>query len=130
MAEGLARRLHGPRLRVASCGLSIDPDALPDPFASVVMDEVGIDLLGHTPQTFDDLEGRAFGTIVSLSPEAHHRALEFARDKPVALEYWPTQDPTLAHGSRDTILEAYREVRRMLEARILARFPPGPTFGG
>ncbi len=46
------------------------------------------------------------------------------------LEYWPTFDPTLATGSRERMLEAYREVRDGLEARIRARFPHAPTFGG
>lgn len=130
MAEGLARWLHGPKLRVTSCGLAIDPDALPDPFVAAVLDEIGVDLSGHSPKSFDDLEGHSFGAIISLSPEAHHKALEFSRDRPVTLEYWPTQDPTLAQGSREMIMDAYREVRRALEARIRARFPPGPTFGG
>ena len=130
MAEGLARRLHGPRLRVASCGLTVDQEALADPFAAAVMDEIGIDLSCHTPKTFDDLDGAAFAVVVSLSPEAHHRAVEFARDWPAKLEYWPTLDPTLASGSRETILEAYRDLCRSLETRIRARFPPGPTFGG
>jgi protein-tyrosine-phosphatase len=130
MAEGLARWLHGPRLSVASCGLTIDPDALSDPFAEAVMDEIGVDLSGHEPRAFEDLDPKAFGVIVSLSPEAHHRAIEFARDRPTKLEYWPTPDPTLAQGSREVILEAYRDVRRGLEAQIRRRFPPGPTFGG
>lgn len=130
MAKGLACWLHGPRRPVESCGLAVDPEALPDPFVAAVMDEIGIDLWAHAPKTFDDLDPKAFGVIVSLSPEAHHRAVEFARDRPMKLEYWPTLDPTLTRGSRETILEAYREVRRALEARIRARFPPSPTFGG
>ncbi len=130
MAEGLTRWLHGSRLPVASCGLTVDTDALADPFVEAVMDEIGIDLSDHAPQTFEDLDPADFGTIVSLSPEAHHRAIEFARDRPIKLEYWPTQDPTMASGSRETILEAYRDVRRGLEAHIRRRFPPRPTFGG
>jgi protein-tyrosine-phosphatase len=130
MAEGLARRLHGPKMKVTSCGLTADADALPDPFVTVVMDEIGVDLSAHTSRSFEDLEGAHFDVIVSLSPEAHHRAVEFARDRPAKIEYWPTQDPTLVQGSRDTILDAYRDVRRALEARIRARFPPKPTFGG
>ena len=130
MAEGVARWLHGSRLKVESCGLAVDPDVLPDPFVAVVMDEIGVDLSVHEPKSFDDLDPKDFGVIVSLSPEAQHRAVEFAREKPIRLEYWPTPDPTLVQGSRETILEAYREVRRALEARIRARFPPGPTFGG
>lgn len=115
---------------MASCGLTVDPCGLPDPFVAAVMDEVGVDLSAHTPRSFDDINGAEFDVIVSLSPEAHHRAIEFAGRRPTKLEYWPTQDPTLVHGSRETILTAYREVRRGLEDRIRARFPRRPTFGG
>lgn len=130
MAAGLMRRLHGMRVFVESCGLRIDPDALPDPFTAAVMDEVGIDLAGHTPKTFDDLADESFDVIVSLSPEAHHRAVEFARAKAVELAYWPTLDPTLTTGSREVVLDAYRGVRGALEAHIRERFPVNRTFGG
>ena len=130
MAAGLMRRMLGARVFVDSCGLRTDPDALPDPFVAAVMDEAGIDLSGHLPKTFDDLEDDSFDVIVSLSPEAQHRAVEFARARDVALEYWPTMDPSLATGSRDQVLGAYRAVRESLEARIRDRFPAARTFGG
>lgn len=115
---------------MASCGLTVDPGALPDPFVAAVMDEIGVDLSAHTPQSFDDVSGTVFDVIVSLSPEAHHRAVEFAGRRPIKLEYWPTHDPTIVRGSRETILSSYRDVRRALEDRIRDRFPRGPTFGG
>ena len=130
MAAGLMRRLHGPAVFVDSCGVRVDPDAFADPFVAVVMDEIGLDLHDHAPKAFDDLEDEFFDLIVSLSPEAHHRAIEFARGRSVALEYWPTLDPTLADGSRDTTLAAYRGVRDALDARIRQRFPVSRTFGG
>ncbi len=37
--------------------------------------------------------------------------MELARDRATDIEYWPTHDPTLADGSRDAMLAAYREVR-------------------
>jgi protein-tyrosine-phosphatase len=130
MAAGLMRRLHGPGVFVDSCGLRVDPEALADPFVAVVMDEVGIDMSGHAPKSFEDLADEFFDVIVSLNPEAQHRAVEFARDRAVELEYWPTLDPTLVTGSRETVLAAYRGVRDGLDARIRERFPRGRTFGG
>ena len=53
-----------------------------DPFAVAAMDEVGIDISAHRPITFEeleDLEGLNFDLIVTLSPEAHHGALELTR---------------------------------------------------
>jgi protein-tyrosine-phosphatase len=130
MAEGLMRRLFGNRVYVDSCGLRIGEDDLVDPFAIAVMDEIGVDLTDHRSKTFEDLNADAFDVVISLSPEAHHRAGELARGRAVDIEYWPTLDPTLAMGPRDSVLEAYRAVRGGLEARIRRRFPQAQTFGG
>jgi protein-tyrosine-phosphatase len=130
MAEGLMRRMFGARLFVDSCGLHHDPETWPDPFMVAVMDEIGVDLVRHRSKTFDDLEDESFDVVVSLTPEAHHRAGELARGRAVELEYWPTFDPTLTSGGRDQIIDAYRAVRESLAARIRTRFPQAPTFGG
>jgi hypothetical protein len=37
------------------------------------------------------------------------------------VEYWPTPDPTITQGSRDQMLDAYRDVRDGLAKRIRAR---------
>ena len=130
MAAGLMRRFFGARVFVDSCGLRHDAESLPDPFAVAAMDELGIDLTGHRSKTFDDLEDLSFDAVISLTPEAQHRAVELARQRAVEIEYWPTLDPTLTEGSRDAVLEAYRGVRDGLQARIFARFPQMRTFGG
>jgi protein-tyrosine-phosphatase len=130
MAEALMKRLFGTRVYVDSCGLKPDEEEAPDPFAVAVMDEVGADLSAHHPKTFDDLENDSFDLVISLTPEAQHRAVELARHHAVELEYWPTQDPTLAMGSREAVLEAYRETREALLARIKARFGAPATLGG
>jgi protein-tyrosine-phosphatase len=87
------------------------------------MEEVGIDLTRHRPQSLDALADISFDLIVSLSPEAHHKALQLAEGFAVEVEYWPTPDPTLTDGSREQILDAYRVVRDWLFRRIKARFP-------
>ena len=130
MAAGLMHRLFGTRVFVDSCGLQPEADGQTDPFVSAVMDELGIDLSRHKPKSFDDLEDSSFDVVISLSPEAQHRAVELSRGNAVEIEYWPTHDPTLATGSRDVMLQAYREVRDGLEARIRERFGLVRTFGG
>jgi len=82
------------------------------------MEELGIDLTKHRPHTFEDLEDASFDVIVTLSPEAHHKALEFTRTLATDVIYWPTLDPTAVEGSRERILDAYREVRDGLLDRI------------
>ncbi len=123
MAEGIFRRLHAARIFVDSVGVKTDES---DPFAVAVMDEIGIDMSRHRPKTFDDLEDGSFDVIVSLSPEAQHKAVELTRTNHCEVEFWPTFDPTLVEGSRETRLEAYRQVRDELMRRILERFPTRP----
>ena len=88
-------------------------------FAVAVLDEIGIDIARHKPMTFEELEdweGLNFDLIVTLSPEAHHKALELTRTLAADVEYWPTLDPTAVQGSREQVLDAYRDVRDRLIA--------------
>lgn len=128
MAAGLFRKLFGKSAYVASAG--VQKGEL-DPFVVAVMEEIGIDISRHRPLTFeelDELEGLNFDLIVTLSPPAHHKALELTRTLAADVEYWPTVDPTAAEGSREQKLEAYRQVRDQLMEHIRARF--GQKGGG
>jgi protein-tyrosine-phosphatase len=122
MAEAIARHFFSRSLYVRSAGVR---EGEQDPFMLTVLDEIGIDAHAHKPRTveeLDDWEGLNFDLAVTLSPEAHHRALELTRTLPMDVEYWPTPDPTTETGSRERVLDAYRVVRDGLEARILERF--------
>jgi protein-tyrosine-phosphatase len=130
MAEALMKLQFGDRIYVDSCGVRGDEDQEPDPFMVAVMDELGADLSHHRAKTFDELEDDSFDLVISLTPEAQHKAVELARSRSVEMEYWPTHDPTLAMGPRDEVLAAYREVRDALAARIRERFGQLATFGG
>ena len=119
MAAGLMKHFYGHKAYVASCGVR---PGEPDPFLVAVMDELGIDLRRHRPQSFDDLQDASFDLIISLSPEAHHWAMEMTRSMPVKVEYWPTLDPSVTAGNRDQVLDAYRAVRDGLLKRLRSRF--------
>ena len=122
MAAGLLKQLFGTTLYVASAGVR---KGELDGFSVAAMEEIGIDIAAHRPMTFEELEdweGLNFDLIVTLSPEAHHRALELTRTAAVEVEYWPTPDPTVQEGSREQRLDAYRSVRDQLTARIRGRF--------
>jgi len=128
MAAALFRELFGKRIYVASAG--VQKGEL-DPFVVAVMEEIGIDVSRHKPHTFeelDDLEGLNFDLIVTLSPPAHHKALELTRTLAADVEYWPTSDPTAVEGSREQKLNAYRAVRDHLMKQIRERF--GGAGGG
>jgi protein-tyrosine-phosphatase len=119
MAAALMRHLYGRFVYVDSVGARAGEL---DPMAVEVMDEIGIEIANHKPKRFEDLEDASFDLIVSLSPEAHHKAMELTRVQAVDVEYWPTHDPTAFEGSREQRLDAYRAVRDELQARIEARF--------
>jgi protein-tyrosine-phosphatase len=123
MAEAILKHLHGRQIYVDSAGVRAGPL---DEFAVAVMDELGIDITKHKAKTFDDLEDGSFDVVISLSPEAQHRAVEMTRTMATDLEFWNTFDPSVVEGSRQTRLDAYRQVRDQLMKRILQRFPlPG-----
>ena len=119
----MLKHLHGRRIFVDSAGLRTGPI---DEFAVAAMEEIGIDIAKHRPKTFEQLEDDSFDLIVSLSPEAQHHAVEMTRVMSCDVEFWNTFDPSLVEGSRETRLDAYRQVRDQLMRRILERFPlPG-----
>ncbi len=120
MAEGLLKVLHNRRVFVDSVGVRAGEL---DPFAVAVMDEIGIDISRHRSKSFDNLDDTSFDLIISLSPEAHHRALEMTRTVACEVEFWNTFDPSIVEGSREVRLDAYREVRDTLMRRIRERFP-------
>jgi len=120
MAEGLLKQLHGSRIFVDSAGVRA---AEIDGFVVAVMDEIGIDLTRHRSKTFDDLEDTSFDLIISLSPEAQHKAVEMTRTMACDVEFWNTLDPSIIEGGREERLDAYRTVRDGLMRRIRQRFP-------
>ena len=121
MAAAILRHLAGRRVYVQSAGVRAGE---PDPFAAAVMDEIGIDVSGHEPITLAELDDSSFDLIITLSPEAHHQALEWTRTMAVDVEYWPTLDASMMQGfgAREQVLDAYRSVRDRLFRRIKDRF--------
>ena len=128
MAAAILRFLAGHRVYVESAGARVGEF---DPFVAAVMDEIGIDVSKHQPHSIADLHDTTFDLVVSLSPEAHHQALELTRTMAVDVEYWPTLDPSLAQGNRDQRLEAYRALRDSLFKKLKQRFnlAGGPVVG-
>ena len=122
IAAGLLSQMFGRSIYVGSVGVR---KAELDPFAVAAMAEIGIDISKHKPVTFEELdewEGLNFDLIITLAPEAHHRALELTRTSGVEVEYWPTPDATAIEGNREQRLDAYRQVRDQLLAHIRDRF--------
>ncbi len=120
MAEALLKRHRGTAMYVDSCGVRAGQL---DPFAVEVLNEIGVNLTRHRPKSFEQMEDGFFDLIISLSPEAHHRATELTRTMACDIEYWPVMDATIVEGTREMRLATYRQVRDELQRRIEARFP-------
>ena len=124
MAESLLQQMFPHALYVKSAGVR---KGELDPFAVAVMAELGQDISSHKPTTFEELEdweGLNFDLIITLSPEAHHKALALTHRLAAEVEYWPIADPTGVEGNRAQRLDAYRAARDQIAARIRARFLP------
>lgn len=124
MAAALMRHLYGRWVFVESIGVR---QGELDPFAVTVMDEIGIDISAHEPRPFEELMDMSFDVVVTLTPQAHHKALDITAGFAVEVEHWPTPDPTAVVGSREQILESYRSVRDLLQKRISERFLTTPA---
>ncbi|WP_183880255.1 low molecular weight phosphatase family protein [Rhizobium sp. BK512] len=122
MAEAIARSILPANTYIRSAGVRAGER---DPFVDVVLEEIGLSLGRRQPQTLEELEDDYFDLIITLSPPAHHAALELTRSSAVDVVYWPTMDPTVATGTREQILDGYREVRDhlagLIESRLLKR---------
>lgn len=121
MAAAILRHLAGNRIYIASAGVR---EGEHDPFVDATMEEIAIDVSRHMPQVLADLNDTSFDLIITLSPEAHHQALELTRTMAVDVEYWPTFDPSImvGQGNREQVLASYREIRDQLFTRIKQRF--------
>lgn len=121
MAEGILKHLVGSRLTVNSAGVRAGEM---DPYAIESLSELGIDISKHRPSELAAVEDEPIDLIISLSPEAHHKALEMTRTAQIDVEYWPTLDATALpdDATEEQILESYRKVRDQLFRRIKMRF--------
>jgi protein-tyrosine-phosphatase len=119
MAAAILRHLTGRKLYVESAGVRAGELDL---LAVEAMEEIGLEIGKHKPRCFEDLEDGSFDLVITLSPEAQHKAMELTRTAATRVEYWPTLDPTAVEGSREQRLQAYRIVRDQLMDRLKERF--------
>jgi len=121
IAELLARKLLPSNMFIASAGVQRGER---DPFVDAVLVEEGLSLDDRQPRGLEELADGYFDLIITLTPLAHHTVLEKMRGFSVDVEYWPTPDPTLVTGSREQIMNAYRDVRDRLKRQITQRLAP------
>lgn len=115
MAEAMVKHLYGDRVYVDSVGVR---GSELDPLAVAVMKEIGIDISAHRAKRLDELDDTSFDIIVTMSPEAHHHAVDWSRTHAAEVLYWPIYDPSAVEAGREARLAAYRDVRDTLRTLI------------
>lgn len=113
MAEGLARKLFGPRVAVQSAGSQ--PSRV-NPYAIEVMREVGVDITSHTSKSVDTIDPSTVATVITLCAE---------EVCPVFLPqsrrlHWPIPDPASPDPSlsREELLTRFRTARDQIQSRL------------
>ena len=113
MAEAFLRALAGERFEVASAGTEA---TRVHSFAIQAMDEVGIDLAGHTSKFLDTLLDKPWDYLITVCDSANDRCPVFpGRTTRI---HWNFPDPSQATGSDEDRLETFRRVRDQIHARL------------
>jgi len=112
MTEGFIRALAGDRFEVESAGTEA---TRVHPFAVHVMDEVGIDLRGHTSKTLQRFLGDKWDYVITVCDSTNERCPLFpgARSR----LHWSFDDPSVATGTEEQ-LAAFRRVRDAIRAQL------------
>jgi arsenate reductase (thioredoxin) len=115
MAEGLLRALGGAAFEAFSAGTQatrVRPQAIQ------VMAELGIDISGQESKTIDRYMDQSFDMVVTVCDEANETCPVFFGAP--SRRHWSFPDPSAATGTLNEQLDAYRQVRDGLRARIQA----------
>ena len=127
MAEGLARKLFGDRVRVQSAGSN--PSRV-NPYAVEVMREAGVDLATHSSKSVDTIDAASVDTVITLCAEEVCPVFLGS----VRRLRWPIQDPASDDPtlSRDEMLTRFRTARDQIQGRLevlaaLLDVPSGPA---
>ncbi|MAV47943.1 MAG: low molecular weight phosphatase family protein [Alphaproteobacteria bacterium TMED89] len=123
LAEGLMKDelLRAGRTGVFAASAGLYPTDI-DGFVVSVLGEQGIDMHRHQSRPFDVHSDGGYDLIIALSKQAEGEALNAMRAQATEVEGWDVLDPSLVDGTRDMKLDAYRETRDQIRAKIKERF--------
>ena len=117
MAEGFLRKVAGNRFEAHSAGL--EPKGL-HPLTVKVMEEVGVDMSGHTSKGFDTYLGKMlFQYLVTVCDEAENNCPTVWPGVSNRL-HWHFKDPAAFIGTEEEKLTKFRQVRDQIEQKIKA----------
>lgn len=118
MAEGIARSLIPPGVKVSSAGSS---PASVHPQAIQVLKEIGIDISGHRSKGLDSIDSGSVDAVITLCAD---EVCPVFLGKALRV-YWGLPDPAGVAGSEENRLDAFRSVRDELRRRLKVLFGHG-----
>ncbi len=113
MAEGFLRALAGERFDVASAGTEA---TRVHPLAIRAMEEVGIDLTGHTSKTIEVFFSQPWDYVITVCDSANERCPMFP-DGTTRI-HWSFDDPSQTTGTDEDKLKKFRHVRDDILTRL------------
>ena len=119
MAEGLLRARYGDRYEVYSAGTRQSKVSMR---ATMVMQEIGIDISGHQSKTLASMSGISFDLAVTLCDNAHAVCPVVPNAKKTI--HHGFADPHLTMGTEEETLDGYRRVRDEIATWIDIIFGP------
>ena len=113
MAEGLLRHFGKGKFEVSSAGIE---ESKVRPEATMVMSEIGIDISEQTSKTVKRFLDQSFDEVITVCDSADKACPFFPNAK--NRRHWDFPDPAKAEGSEEEILQAFRESRDIINAKI------------
>ena len=107
LAEGVLSHIAGDLFDVYSAGSK--PAGFVHPKAIAVMNEIGIDISGHTSKHMSDFLARKIDTVITVCGNADQACPVFPGQ--VNRYHWGFDDPAHASGTEEEVLATFRRVR-------------------
>ncbi len=115
MAEGLAREL-GREVNIESYSAGLIPAGV-NPYAIMVMREMGIDIFRQRSKTFDEELLNQMDVIITLCDNAESACPKTPPH--IRRIHWPIDDPIRAIGTEENILKEFRRARDEIKGKII-----------
>ncbi|MGD9417487.1 MAG: arsenate reductase ArsC [Verrucomicrobiota bacterium JB025] len=112
MAEGILQQALGDGFRVQSAGSK--PAGYVHPLAIRALEEIGIDISGHTSKHLDEFLDQDVETVITVCGNADQACPAFPGQ--LNRHHWPFDDPAHAEGSEAEQFEVFRRVRDEIRA--------------
>ena len=111
MGEGILRAAGGDLFDVYSAGSN--PAGYVHPKAIEVMQEIGIDISGHSSKSLDQYLNAGIQTVITVCGNANEACPVFPGM--VNRYHWGFEDPAHATGTEEEVLQAFRDIRDQIK---------------